>query len=61
MERKVRFFDEQVTKEKRDILIEKGQDPDNLDLITLQEEVEGPKKQPIDELEVSTTHTTSTL
>jgi len=51
MERKVRFFEEQVKKEKRDILIEKGQDPENLDLITLQEEMEGPKKQPIDELE----------
>jgi hypothetical protein len=52
MERKVRFFEEQVTKEKRDILVEKGQDPENLSLITLQEEVEGPKKQPIDEMEV---------
>jgi len=35
MERKLRFFEEQVIKEKRQILVENGQNPDDLSLITL--------------------------
>jgi len=59
MERKMRFFEEQINKEKRDILISKHQDPENLALIPLDplpgEEVRVYKinelEQKLDELE----------
>lgn len=39
MQRILRFFEDQINKEKRELLIQHHQDPENLDLIKIEEEI----------------------
>jgi len=51
MERRIKFFEEQVNKEKREILEEHNQNPEDLGLISLADVYIEPKKLQMDELE----------
>jgi V-type H+-transporting ATPase subunit a len=51
MERRLRFFEDQVNKEKREILEEHNQNPEDLGLISLADIYIEPKKLQMDELE----------
>jgi V-type H+-transporting ATPase subunit a len=52
MERRVRFFEAQVNKEKKDILEEHNKNPEDLGLVQIADITVDPKKIQMEELEV---------